>query len=174
MTLLNRDPEPSRDSHTLAPFFRQDLFAAMRREMGRLVGDVLAPIEARSFAANGSDSPWPSLDVHETEGTFVVDAEVPGLEPSDIELSLRDNVLIISGEKRQEWRGEKRGRAYEERFYGRFRRTLQFATDIDAEKVEASFRSGVLTVRLPKNPRPEAKERRIEITPTEKPPPTGG
>jgi HSP20 family protein len=170
VTLLNRDPEHPRESHTLAPFFRQDLFAAMRREMGRLVGEVLAPIEARSFASNASESSWPSLDVHETDQTFVVDAEVPGLEPNDIELSLRDNVLIISGEKRQEWRGEKRSRAYEERFYGRFRRTLHFATDIDADNVEASFRSGVLTVRLPKNPRPEAKERRIEITPSEKPP----
>ena len=150
---------------TLAPFFREDLFTAVRREMGRLFGQVLAPLEARSFAAD--ESSWPSLDVHVTAQAFLVDAEIPGLEPGDIELSLRDGVLTITGEKRRELRDEKFSCAHGERFYGRFRRTLRFATEIDVDNVVASFKSGVLTVWLPRTPKPEGAERRITIVSSE-------
>ena len=160
----DRELDPFTGQPTLAPFLREDLFTAARREVGRLFGQVLAPLEARSFAADEDGGSWPSLDVHVTAQAFLVEAEIPGLEPGDIELSLRDGVLTISGEKRREWREEKFSCAHGERFYGRFRRTLRFATEIDSDNVEASFKSGVLTVRLPKNPKPEGEERRITIS----------
>jgi HSP20 family protein len=138
-----------------APFFTLDLFPGVRREMGRLIGKALAPIEARSFAAEADESVWPSLDVHVTDQAFLVDAEVPGLEPGEIELGHRDGVLTIE---------EKFRRAHGERCLGRFRMTLHFATEIDADDVEANFESGVLTIRLPKNPKPKRDERRITIS----------
>lgn len=123
--------------------------------MGRLLGHALAPVEDRSFAAEADESAWPSLDVHVTDQAFLVDAEIPGLAPGEIELSHRDGVLTIE---------EKFSRAHGERFYGRFRMTLHFATEIDADNVEASFESGVLTIRLPKRPKPEGEERPITIS----------
>jgi len=160
-----RELDPFTGQPTLAPFVREDLFTAVRREMGRLFGQGLESVEPRSFAAEADESgAWPSLNVQVTAEAFLVDAEIPGLEPGEIELSHRDGVLTITGEKRREWREEKFNYAHGERVYGRFRMTLRFATEIDADNVEASFESGVLTIRLPKNPKPDGEERRITIS----------
>jgi HSP20 family protein len=160
--MANRELTPWTGSGGLSPFGR-DPFLSFRREMDRLFDDFFAPAEPRSFASAVASSGWPSLDVDETDQAYVVNAEVPGLEQKDIELSLRDNVLSISGEKREERKDEKRGRAYAERFYGQFRRSIPLPTEVDADKVEAKFKNGVLTVTLPKNAKAREKERRIEI-----------
>lgn len=79
------------------------------------------------------------------------------------QLNLKDGVLAITGETRRASRDDKLSCAHGERFHGRFRRTLRFATEIDADSVEASFKSGVLSVWLPRNPKPEAEARRIAM-----------
>lgn len=162
--MANRDLTPwSRGG--MAPLGR-DPFTAFRREMDRLFEDVLAPAaEGRSFAAPqaGAATLMPSLDVDETEQAYVVTAELPGMAEQDIELNLRDNALTISGEKRSERDEEDGGRRYCERSFGRFQRTIPFAAEVDADRVEARCRNGVLTVTLPKNEKAQDKTRRIEI-----------
>lgn len=163
--MANRELTPWSGSRGLQPFGR-DPFNLFRREIDRLFDDFLAPAEPRSFAAPAvAAAVWPTIDVHETDQAYTVTAEAPGLEQKDIALDLRDNVLSISGEKRQERKEEEGGRTYAERFYGKFQRTIPFGAEVDSDKVEATFKNGVLTVSLPKNAKAQEKSRRIEIRP---------
>lgn len=142
----------------------RDPFSLFRREMDRLFDDFLTPGEARSFATPGQASgAWPSIDVDEKEDAYKVTAEIPGMKDQEIELCLRDNALILSGEKRSERKEEDGGRRYAERSFGRFERTIPFDAEIDADQVEASCKDGVLTITLPKNAQARDKTRRIEI-----------
>jgi HSP20 family protein len=163
--MADRDLTPWSGSRGLSPLFGGgDPFANFRREMDRLFDDFFTPTERRSFASGAqAESAWPSLDVEETDKAFIVHAEVPGMEQKDIELGLADNTLTISGERVQEHKDDQRGRAYAERFYGRFRRTIPLPSEVDADKVEATFKNGLLTVTLPKNEQARDKTRRIEI-----------
>jgi HSP20 family protein len=131
--------------------------------MDRLFDDFFAPAEGREGRPFPVAGGWPSLDVDETDQAYKVTAELPGLELKDVDVDLRDNVLTISGEKREERKEDKSGRRYTERSYGRFERVIPFAAEIDADKVQASFRNGVLTVDLPKNAKAKDKSRHIQI-----------
>jgi HSP20 family protein len=129
--------------YTLARAPRVDPFA----ELDRLFDGVLAPRPTAAFD--------PALDVVEDEEAFVVRAEIPGVHPDDVEITLEEGTLTLRGEKKAE-DAPKSGRVHRtERLHGAFTRTLRFGTGIDAEGVVATHRDGVLTVRLPK----EAKSR---------------
>jgi HSP20 family protein len=94
----------------------------------------------------------PALDVTETKDAVVVKAEIAGIEPKDVQVSLQDQVLTIKGEKKQE-KEEKTERSYRlERAYGAFARSVRLPVSVDAGKVTAGFKNGVLTVTLPKTP----------------------
>ena len=162
--MVNRDLTPWTGGRGLTPFGR-DPFTSFRREVDRLFDDFFAPTaETRSFGGNGGTL-VPSVDVRETDQAYKVTAELPGLEQKDVELNLRDNALILSGEKRQETTDNEGGRSYTERTFGRFERVVPLGDEIDADHVEATFKNGVLNVTLPKNPKARDKARRIEIKP---------
>ena len=91
-----------------------------------------------------------ALDVIETPMEWNIRAELPGVEPQDVEVSVTGNVLTIRGEKKAEERAEGQTRRRGERRYGKFVRSLEFPTDLDSEKVEATSKHGVLSIRLPK------------------------
>lgn len=117
------------------------------------------------FFTSGEGMWSPAVSIAETNDDIVLTAEVPGLTEEDIGVELENNVLTVSGEKTEERREEDGGeRRYHlwERSYGSFRRSFTLPTNVEAEKVEASFENGVLTVRLPKAM--ESKGRRIEIS----------
>lgn len=103
----------------------------------------------------------PAVDISETGESVLVQAEVPGLEPAEIDVSLEGNVLTIRGEKKdqREEKGENFHRV--ERQYGTFIRSIQLPTEVVADQVTASFKNGVLEVRLPKSE--EAKPKRVAI-----------
>ena len=159
--MANRALTPSDQPRRLSPFGRGS-FPSFRREIDRLFDDFFSPAETRSFA-EAQQSVWPTLDVEETDQAYTVKAEVAGIDQKDIKLEFKDNVLELSGEKRDERKQESDGRTYSERFYGSFRRSIPFASEVDADKVEADFKNGVLTVVLPKNAQAQEKTRRIEI-----------
>jgi HSP20 family protein len=92
----------------------------------------------------------PKVDVSETKDSVVVKAETPGMEAKDIQVSLQENVLTITGEKKQE-KEEKDERYHRvERSYGSFTRSMRLPAGVEAGKVNAAFKNGVLTVTLPK------------------------
>ncbi|MGH6987566.1 MAG: Hsp20/alpha crystallin family protein [Caulobacteraceae bacterium] len=147
----------------LTPY--EDPFTSFRREFDRLFDDFLRPSEPRSFGAERQGEARPAVDVRETEKEYEVCAELPGIEQKEVEINLRDNVLTISGEKRQEHKGEDHGRSWSERSFGRFTRTIPFDSEVDADKVRATCKDGLLKITLPKNPRAEEKSRRIDVRP---------
>jgi HSP20 family protein len=162
--MANRDLTPWTGGRGLSPFGR-DPFTSFRHEMDRLFDDFFAPAEQRSFGGNGGGLLRPSVDVAESDQAYTVTAELPGLEQKDVELNLRDNALTLSGEKRQETSESDGGRSYTERSFGRFERVIPLPEEVDADRVAATFKNGVLKVTLPKNPKAQEKARRIEIKP---------
>jgi HSP20 family protein len=134
-----------------------DRFAALRDELDRLFDSSLGPV----FRTPGSFSRWaPALDVYQDKDQFSVIAELPGFKKEDIELSLHNGVLTISGERKQEKKAEEGYR--NERFFGRFQRSVTLPTSVDGNKVKATYQDGVLKVVLPKAE--EAKPKQIEVS----------
>ncbi len=105
----------------------------------------------------------PNIDLEETPDSLVVTAELPGIDEKDIEITLERDSLILQGEKRQEKEESIKGRRYIERSYGNFMRTIPLPSLVDREKVEATFKKGVLTVNLHKTAAAKNEGRKISI-----------
>ena len=99
----------------------------------------------------------------ETDGGIEVTVELPGMEQKDVEVSLAGDALTIKGEKKVERKEEKKGYYVSERSYGSVFRTIPLPPGLDADKVDASFRNGVLTVKIPHSPEAKARMKRIEV-----------
>jgi HSP20 family protein len=103
----------------------------------------------------------PPMDLVETEDSFVLKADLPGLTESDLNLEVEDNVLTISGERKAEHESRERGWYRVERAFGSFSRSLTLPDGVDADAISARFDRGVLEVRVPKPE--ERKPRRVQI-----------
>jgi HSP20 family protein len=103
----------------------------------------------------------PSLDMSETKNNIVVKAEVPGLEAKDIDISLTGGVLTIKGQKKQEKEGKDENYHRVERSYGTFTRSVRVPQEVQSDKIEATYKNGVLKITLPKSE--EAKKKEIKI-----------
>jgi len=103
----------------------------------------------------------PKLEVTETEDSYLLHAEVPGVSPSDVDIDVNNNILTIRGQKRREEKREFQGYEYTERSYGSFVRSIQLPPGTDSTKIEAEVRNGVLEVRIPKGE--AARPRRIAV-----------
>jgi HSP20 family protein len=106
----------------------------------------------------------PAVDIVEKDNAFEMTAELPGLDAKNIELSLSDDVLTIKGEKKEEKEENTKDRYVSERRYGSFRRSVQLPASVDVGKIEATYKSGVLTVMLPKSAEAQKKQTVIPIT----------
>ncbi len=93
---------------------------------------------------------FPAVDVQDKDKEVVVTAELPGLEPKDIDLSVVNDALVLKGEKKFERKEEKSGYTLQERGYGSFHRRVPLPEGVRSESVKAEYKNGVLTVRLPK------------------------
>jgi HSP20 family protein len=105
----------------------------------------------------------PAADVVETEEEIRVMVEMPGMRAEDLNIDLENNVLTVSGEKREERKEQDERNTWHlsERRYGRFSRSFVLPRDVEQDRIEANFESGVLSVRIPKSER--ARRRRIQI-----------
>jgi HSP20 family protein len=136
-------------------------FSTLQNEMNRLFNTVF---DAPAPSNGGTLRRWmPAMDLVETEGHFVLRADLPGLTESDVNIEVEDRVLTISGERKSEHEATKEGYHRVERAFGTFSRSLTLPEGIDAESVEANFDRGVLEVRIPKPEQP--KPRKISIAP---------
>jgi HSP20 family protein len=124
--------------------------------------------EFRNFGLrpfNGFEQPFgtfsPSIDVSETDSEIKVVAEAPGLDEKDIEVSLANNVLTISGEKKVENEHKDENYHHVERSYGAFKRSFRLPVEVEADQVDATYKNGVLTITLPKSAAAQAKK--IEV-----------
>jgi HSP20 family protein len=139
-------------------------FTALRRmqeEMDRWFGR-----SGLMGASEGGQSPgrWaPHIDMWEENDQVMVRADVPGVEPEDLELYCTDDTLIVRGESRTSDEREERGYHHRERRYGRFERVLPLPAQVDREKIQASFKNGVLEVRMPCTENSRQRMQRIPI-----------
>ena len=113
-------------------------------------------------SVNGNRALVPAMDVTEEENQYVVRAELPGLTRDDIEITYKDGVLMLTGEKKEKTES-KAGRYFlRERFEGKFGRNLQLPEKVDVEKIEATFENGILELVLPFNPEEQPKKIQIK------------
>lgn len=132
----------------------------LQREINRLFE---SDMDHRSSGEGGSASNWvPAVDIREEEGAFVIHADIPGVEPKDIDVSMDNGVLTIKGERRSETREEQEQFRKIERLRGTFLRRFTLPDTVDPEKISAKSVHGVLEVRVPKGER--SQSRRITVT----------
>ncbi len=145
MTMIKFDP------------FRE--LRTLNDEMNRLFTAVPASVDRGEFARGA----WsPNVDIYEDENRLIVEAELPGMNREDFEVSVENNVLTLKGERKFEKKTEGDNYHRVERAYGSFTRQFTLPQTITAEGATADFENGVLRVALPK--REETKARKIEIT----------
>jgi len=122
----------------------------MREEMDRLFSQFVRRGEGEE--ATWAQGLWaPAVDIYETDEAFMLKAELPGFSKEDVSLEVHENRLIMRGERKRE--SEAKDEQYHrlERAYGRFERAFWLPTTVDPEQIQATFKDGVLELRLPKN-----------------------
>ena len=148
-------------------------FESLRREVDRLFEDFDggwgAPFRRSLFdiepfrRAQTAFGAAPAVDVTETDKAFEITAELPGMDEKSIEVKLANNVLTIKGEKQEEKEEKKKDYYLHERSFGSFERSFQVPDGVDADKIDASFKKGVLTLTLPKSAEAQKAEKKITV-----------
>lgn len=140
----------------------RDLFK-IQDEMNRVMDRFFSP---DLFEGSTLDtSAWlPNMDVREDKDNFTLSVELPGLSKDDVKLTFRDGMLTIEGERRQE--EEKEGENYHriERRYGKFLRSFKLPTYVKEDKIEATFKDGILNILLPKAEEVKPKEIKVKVS----------
>lgn len=133
-----------------------DNFNALQHRMYRLFEDFLPATDGELAVC------WsPRVDLTEFDDRYEVVAELPGIEREAVKVELSENTLSISGDKADQTEKKERSIYLTERRFGSFKRSFQFTTPVEADKIDASFKDGVLTVSLPKVEK--SKPRQVEI-----------
>ena len=129
------------------------------RELDTLFDDFIRPF---GTMAQWRSQKWaPSCDLKETDEHYFLSLDIPGLSKDDIHIEMKENQLLVAGERKEE-KSEKQGQRHvSERYHGKFSRIFTLPTTVDSDKIEANYKDGVLQIALPKQA--SAKPRRIEI-----------
>ena len=147
----------------------------LRREMDRLFEDFEANLPSFGFGRSMFDmepfrrlghafeAELPSVDLTETNDAFTLTAEMPGLEEKDVDVTLSDDMLTVSGEKQEESTREEDDHHISERRYGSFKRSFRLPASVEDDKISAALTNGVLTVTLPKSAEAKAKVKKIDV-----------
>ena len=132
------------------------------QRMPRSVLDLMEDLWSAAPEAGWGQMEFPAVNISEDEKAISVKAELPGMESKDIEISLRNNMLVLQGEKRFEDEQNRGSYKRIERSYGSFYRTIPLSSSVDQEGIKASFRNGVLDITLPKKEAEMGKKIEIE------------
>jgi len=151
--MRSRAPVASRES--------ANPLVAFHHEMNRLFDDFWHDIDDTGTSLTRSFG-FPRVEVSETDRELKVEAELPGMDEKDLELFLDNGLLTLRGEKKSET--EDRNRRISERYYGRFERQIPLPVEVQEDKINASFKKGVLTVTLPKSEQAAERVKRIPIS----------
>ena len=154
-----------KNDDTLAVRRREmDPFMQMRREIDQMFNGMLGDWTGSMNLLDRRFGSWmPHVDVNETGKEIRVTAELPGMEEKDLEVSLVEGALTIKGEKSEEHEEEKGDVHRSERQYGMFERTIPLPSEVDVDKVKASFKKGVLKITLPKTKEAQSNRRVIPV-----------
>ncbi len=155
-------------SERLDPF---RMITHMQRKMDRLFGEMFGdPYPVGSFERESAYAFSPPCDLDETDTHFLITMDLPGMSKEDVKIELKDHLLFISGERKEERRDDRKSQQgiskkrpqYIERDYGAFQRVLTLPSGVNMDRVEAKFQNGVLSISLPKVEISKAKLIKIE------------
>jgi len=145
MRTMNRWEQPFRGATTL------------QEQINRVFGDGVGRTGEESNL-----TPWaPCVDIYETENELVVKADLPDVNPQDLDIRVENNILTIRGERKFEDKVNEDNYLRIERTYGSFSRSFSLATSVNSEAIKADYQNGVLTLSIPK--REEAKPKQIKV-----------
>ncbi|MEX2113036.1 MAG: Hsp20/alpha crystallin family protein [Pirellulales bacterium] len=134
-----------------------------RTEMDRLFDSFFSDVPTVWGDRGWPAMAWqPAMDVEETDKQVLVRAELPGVTPDDLDVSIQHGALVISGEKKESEERKESGYLYQERRYGSFRREIALPTAVDEQNVKAEYKDGVLHISLEKSQ--EALPKKIQVT----------
>lgn len=144
---------------TVTPWGSLSRFPAM--------GSAFDDLFESAFGSKGGLGIWsgdwsPAVDVHQSDDAIEVVAELPGMKREEIDLSLEDGALVISGERKLEKEHDESRTFRSERFHGQFKRIIQLPVDVDASRITATYKDGELRVTLPVEE--EAKPKKITVS----------
>jgi HSP20 family protein len=150
--------EPYRPTGWLSPFERmEDMFEDFfRRPFGRTFGSGIPRMMEEI-------EPAPNVDIFEEGDNIILKSEMPGMSKDDVEVNLTDDSITISGEKKKEEKVEKKDYYRVERSFGSFKRSFALPSEVQTDKARASFKDGVLEVKIPKSEEAKKKEKKIKI-----------
>ncbi|MCX4027688.1 Hsp20/alpha crystallin family protein [Endozoicomonas sp. SM1973] len=163
--------EEERDNKQLSANSPRDPMAnpliQFHRDVDRLFDSMFKGVGLPNFSEEWSKLPnnmfKPNIDISAKDKEYLISVEVPGVDEKDIKLEMRDNSLIISGEKKHEKEDKEEHLYRVERSYGHFQRILAIPEDANVEEINASFKNGVLCISLPRKELPDSKTKQIEI-----------
>ncbi len=138
-------------------------FESLHREIDRLFDDFMRGFDVPLLRGSEEGKILPDVDVAETDKEVQVTADLPGVDEKDLEVTLAEGVLTISGEKKSEREEKKKDYHRIERVFGRFERSIALPEGLAEDKVAATFKNGVLTVTIPKKPEAKKSSRKIPI-----------
>jgi HSP20 family protein len=149
--------EPSR---AISPFETMERWfeEAFRRPFSSL-----GPSWLPRLRAMGMEEAIPSVDIFEEGDNVVVKAELPGIKKEDVDVSMTDNIISISGEKKKEEKVERKNYYREELSYGSFTRKFRLPMEVQTDKAKAQFKEGILEIRIPKTEEAKKKEKKVSI-----------
>jgi HSP20 family protein len=149
--------EPSR---AISPFETMEKWfeEAFRRPF-----PLMGPSWWPRFKETITEEVMPSIDIFEEGDNVVVKAEVPGIKKEDLDISVTDNTVSISGEKKKEEKVERKNYYREERSYGSFTRSFRLPTEVQTDKAKASFKEGILEIRIPKTEEAKKREKKVPV-----------
>lgn len=140
-----------------------DIFRSLQHEIDQVFNEFSRGMPTLAGRGNGMGMGSVKLNVAETDKAVEVTAELPGVDPKDIDVQLKDDILTIKGEKKSEKEDKQKNYHLVEQSYGSFERSFSLPCEVMADKVEAKFDKGVLKITLPKSPESQPKTRKIEV-----------
>jgi HSP20 family protein len=156
-------------------FGERGAFESLRHQIDRLFHDFERGFDVwRPFGRSMLDlaPAWPTeitwgtvpaVDVVEKDEEYEVTAELPGIDEKNVEVKVSNDVLTIKGEKNEEKEEKKKNYYFSERRFGSFQRSFRVPENVDSDKIEANFKNGVLTVKLPKSAEAQKQEKKITV-----------
>lgn len=164
--MAKAEKNKEKETKALAPWRPFPEMARWEREMERMFEDFFDrrwPMRWWPSRTAEISLPAVDLDLYEEKGEIVAKAELPGLTKEDIEVKITENVLTIKGEKKKEEEVKEKDYYRSERSYGSFMRSLELPREVQAEKIKATFKNGILEVRLPVSEEAKKKEIKVKV-----------
>ncbi len=145
---------------TPVQFLWETRFPSLRDSMDKLFEDFFGNA---AFPSLRTEHWLPAVDVHDTKKELVVTMDIPSVDPAELSIAITDNMLTIKGVKKKEDELEEQDAYRQERYYGTFQRTVQLPAEVMADKAKATYKDGVLKIRIPKSQKIMPKEIRVEV-----------